>query len=461
MEATAALPQLLDIRERVLTSIADAQRYELLPASSISAPPMVLLLGNHSSGKSSLINHLLGRKVQRTGVAPTDDGFTVLMHGDDERSIDGAALTTHPDLPFTDLSRFGPGLVQHMNGQFLDNELLRQVRLIDSPGMIDASGSGTERQYDFIAVTRWLAEQCDLVLLFFDPEKPGTTGETISTLTEALSGFDHKLRIVMNKMDLFDGIRDFARTYGALCWNLSRSLQTKDMPHIYTTVIPELVREDCLLPLDGFAAALLELEQYINNLPRNRFDTVVSSTINECQQLYIRCRVSEHLRYKIRSSLLNGFSTAFLFLMVGAFYMGFSIYTDSDITRTHLIVTLSCTLLFFLSLWVTKKLAIWTERKGIDHLDHTFQAALASELANRDLADDLTYTWANTRDGLAKILVTDGIKGIKRVNKRKIKKLRSLIETELPNLRRHNLSCCSTSTPQRCCSYYTAAQHCL
>ena len=68
----------------------------------------------------------------------------------------------------------------------------------------------------------------------------------------------------MNKMDLFDGIRDFARTYGALCWNLSRSLQTKDLPHIYTTIIPELVRDDCLLPLDGFAAALLELEQYIN-----------------------------------------------------------------------------------------------------------------------------------------------------------------------------------------------------
>ena len=41
--------------------------------------PLVLLLGNHSSGKSSFINHLIGQKVQRTGAAPCDDGFTVIM----------------------------------------------------------------------------------------------------------------------------------------------------------------------------------------------------------------------------------------------------------------------------------------------------------------------------------------------------------------------------------------------
>ena len=43
----------------------------------LTSLPFVFLLGNHSSGKSTFINHVLGRTVQETGVAPTDDGFTV------------------------------------------------------------------------------------------------------------------------------------------------------------------------------------------------------------------------------------------------------------------------------------------------------------------------------------------------------------------------------------------------
>lgn len=435
MHTSEALPTLLDIREKVLLPIASGQRYELAPTSAIKAPPMILLLGNHSSGKSSLINHLLGRKVQRTGVAPTDDGFTVLMHGSDEHSLDGDALCTHPDLPFKDLSRFGPGLVQHMQGQFLDNDMLKQVRLIDSPGMIDASGASSERLYDFTAVIRWFAEHCDLILLFFDPEKPGTTGETVNTLNEALSGVDHKLRIVMNKMDLFDGIRDFARTYGALCWNLSRSIHSKDMPHIYTTVIPELVREDCMLPLDGFAAALLELERYINDLPRHRMDSVITGTLNEAQLLYMRCRVVETLRQKVRSAKLNGYSTAVLFLVIAGTYLSLQLYIGNDFGLNQLIVALSAIVLFGLSCIFTQKWYQRTERNGIQHLDDTFQATYSSELANRDLADDLMYNWTRSRDGLARILVTDGIAGLKRVNKRKMKRLRQAIETDIPNLR--------------------------
>lgn len=35
--------------------------------------PFVFVLGNHSSGKSSFINYVLGRNIQTAGVAPTDD----------------------------------------------------------------------------------------------------------------------------------------------------------------------------------------------------------------------------------------------------------------------------------------------------------------------------------------------------------------------------------------------------
>lgn len=111
----------------------------------------------------------------------------------------------------------------------IDRILCKQVRsgtatnsfmMVDSPGMIDSPmsrsiydrsspnddstgrrrGSDTSRGYDFEGVVRWFAERADVILLFFDPDKPGTTGETLSILTNSLPGMDHKLYIVLNKV---------------------------------------------------------------------------------------------------------------------------------------------------------------------------------------------------------------------------------------------------------------------
>jgi ribosome biogenesis GTPase A len=54
--------------------------------------PFVFLLGNHSSGKSSFINYVLQRKVQVTGVAPTDDSFTIITPGPSDVDRDGPAF---------------------------------------------------------------------------------------------------------------------------------------------------------------------------------------------------------------------------------------------------------------------------------------------------------------------------------------------------------------------------------
>ena len=52
----------------------------------------------------------------------------------------------------------------------------------------DLEASRRDRGYDFQAATRWFAERSDVVLLFFDPDKPGTTGETLQCLTSSLRG---------------------------------------------------------------------------------------------------------------------------------------------------------------------------------------------------------------------------------------------------------------------------------
>jgi hypothetical protein len=80
----------------------------------ITSRPMVLLLGNHSSGKSSFINHLVGSEVQKSGVAPTDDSFTLITSGLEDTDQDGPALVGDPDLGFMALRNFGNVLISHV-----------------------------------------------------------------------------------------------------------------------------------------------------------------------------------------------------------------------------------------------------------------------------------------------------------------------------------------------------------
>jgi GTPase Era involved in 16S rRNA processing len=175
----------------------------------------VFLVGNHSSGKSSFVNYVLGRKVQTAGVAPTDDSFTVIAPGPEDTDQDGPALIGDPDMGFSNLRQFGPTLIHHTQLKVRSGINNGNFMMVDSPGMIDSPVSSggfsgqtntTDRGYDFQGVVRWFAERADVVLLFFDPDKPGTTGETLSILLHSLGGMDHKLLIVLNKADQFEKV---------------------------------------------------------------------------------------------------------------------------------------------------------------------------------------------------------------------------------------------------------------
>ena len=131
-----------------------------------------------------------------------------------------------PDMGFAALRGFGPDLLSHVKLKVRSDLRTNSVMLIDSPGMIDSpierlpqqqqqhqqegiragfsvpqpTGTLSELLYDseaqkrsfagrgyaFPEVIRWFASRADVILLFFDPEKPGTTGETLEVMTKAL-----------------------------------------------------------------------------------------------------------------------------------------------------------------------------------------------------------------------------------------------------------------------------------
>lgn len=254
--------------------------------------PFILLLGNHSSGKSSFINYLLQRKVQSTGVAPTDDNFTIIGPGEEDIDRNGPAFIGDPDLGFSALKVFGPVLVNHTQLKVRSNTALKDFMLVDSPGMIDSPvGRNTsdndlvmERGYNFEAVCRWYAERADVILLFFDPDKPGTTGETLSILTNSLVGFDHKLYIVLNKADQFHKIHDFARAYGSLCWNLSKVIPRKDLPRIYTMCLPMYTHRPSKFKYDSgkfFKKSESEIQKELQQLTHTQETEVMTSGRSE------------------------------------------------------------------------------------------------------------------------------------------------------------------------------------
>lgn len=96
--------------------------------------PFVFLLGNHSSGKSSFINYVLQRKIQFTGVAPTDDSFTIIVPGPADVDRDGPALIGDPDMGFYGLKTFGPNLIHHTQLKIRSSTAAQDFMIVDTPG---------------------------------------------------------------------------------------------------------------------------------------------------------------------------------------------------------------------------------------------------------------------------------------------------------------------------------------
>lgn len=236
----------------VYARLEPLRRQARFPSFASVNVPMVLVLGNHSSGKSTFINHMLGQDVQKTGRAPTDCTFTVLVGGAREERLDGSALVRHEALGFGDVQRlFGREFVSQVELKVVEKSALLDdggLMVVDSPGMIDPPGKSldrtdTDRGYDFKRVVQWFAERADVILVMFDPDKPGTTFETLDVLTSSLRGLSSKMLLILNKVDDFHTVHDFARAYGALCWNLSKVIQRKDLPFIYTMYVPQDKRQ--------------------------------------------------------------------------------------------------------------------------------------------------------------------------------------------------------------------------
>jgi EH domain-containing protein 1 len=258
--------------------------------SGMKWKPIVLIIGNYSSGKSTLINEIIGTDIQRTGQAPTDDAFTVITSEGSGRpaEVPGSTLINDDRLPFVKFRKYGEKLTSHLCLKNINSATFENMAIIDSPGMLDAT-TEKDRGYDYMEVLGEFAKMADLIVLMFDPHKAGTIKETYSAIRNTLpekSGED-RIVFVMSRIDECDNISDLVRSYGTLCWNMSQMTGRKDIPHIYLTYSPGVANAS--MDAGAWPQERKELMEKINAAPNLRLNHILEDIDRQVNELQIVC----------------------------------------------------------------------------------------------------------------------------------------------------------------------------
>ena len=426
--------------------------------------PFVFVLGNHSSGKSSFINYVLRRPVQTAGVAPTDDAFTVIAPAPGEDSDrDGPSLIGDPDMGFSGLRQYGPGLVHHTMLKLRTELATSEFMMVDSPGMIDSPvsresalgmDSSRDRGYDFEGVVKWYADRADVILLFFDPDKPGTTGETLRVLTKSLAGLDHKLYIVLNKADQFRKIHDFARAYGSLCWNLSKVISRKDLPRIYTMCLPAQQRTNSAVsaassvpsaPADEASTlgdGLKDLERTREDVvaevfkaPKRRIDNIITRLGDSVGLLQMHCTVIEEARRQYSRHVWKGRAMALSALALGAGAVGgaFSLGLPAPVIATAGVAGVGG---MGAAVWVNNTALEAAEERlsSYEGLEEIFTRTHSRQLAEGD--EYVVATWQRVRETARGAIAQIGLGALERISSADVDLMRRILEQDIPDLRR-------------------------
>ena len=266
--------------------------------SEFRMKPQVLLCGQYSTGKTSFIRYLIGEDFPgiRVGPEPTTDRFTVVMDGPTTQSIPGNALAVSSTLPYRGLQRFGVDFLNRFEGSQLPSPVLRNITLVDTPGVLSGEKQRVARGYDFVQVVKWFAARSDLIVLLFDAHKLDISDEFRAVIL-ALQGNEEKVRCVLNKADGVDR-QKLQRVYGALMWSLGKVVQTPEVLKVYVGSF----WDEPLQNADNaelFEAEERDLMRDLRELPRNSAVRKINELVKRCRRVIVYCHLVAHLRLQL------------------------------------------------------------------------------------------------------------------------------------------------------------------
>ncbi|KAF6028038.1 hypothetical protein EB796_002719 [Bugula neritina] len=158
----------------------------------------VLLIGNHSAGKSSFINWYVEEHVQRTGVAIETQGFTFVTSGRKRESLTGNA-TLHLYPHFEPL-RQTEGVTDYLTTEISTSKQKKfsLVTFVDTPGLVDGD---MKYPFDVNQAILWLGDLADLIFVFFDPIGQALCKRTLNVVEELSAKHADRMRFYLSKAD--------------------------------------------------------------------------------------------------------------------------------------------------------------------------------------------------------------------------------------------------------------------
>ena len=206
-----------DCGDRGIIEMAEDVALKLLPPRNKAT---VMILGNHSSGKSSFINcsslvfflHLgyINENVLPTGAAVESRGFTLVTCSKKEvPPLKGeATLRYYPQLK--NIEKFGKGLIENLSTHVSVSEerCFPNVDFIDTPGLVDGN---VEYPFDVNKVLLFLADYADLIFVFLDPHEQALGSRTMEVVK--MLNVDHydKMYYYLTKIDTLNSLADLLK----------------------------------------------------------------------------------------------------------------------------------------------------------------------------------------------------------------------------------------------------------
>lgn len=173
---TLALAQ--DVRALLARGLEAISRTAIDPApirqalADLEGPFMLVVSGEFNSGKSSILNALLGAELLKEGVTPTTDRINLITYGEQAK-----------------LEPQGPDLTLI----YLPHALLKDLRMVDTPG------TNAILEHHQVLTERFLP-RADLILFVTSADRPFTQSE--AEFLQLIKAWGKKIVLLVNKIDL-------------------------------------------------------------------------------------------------------------------------------------------------------------------------------------------------------------------------------------------------------------------